>query len=139
MTKLERIEIHSTSTLRYNKAAVWLKANMYGNDFVYIQVPEEPICLFAKDVCNKKQFEMYKAIVDYKAEHGYAPIYQELVSITGRAIMTVQKRIKELENLGLIEYKGARMISVTGETYIRPLPMLHYEEIKNDISTERSK
>jgi len=134
MQKLGKIDIYSTSTLRYKKAAVWIKAKMYGNDFVYIQVPEEPITMFPKDVCNAKQFEMYKAIVDYKDKHGYAPIYQELVEITGRAIMTVQKRIKELEGLGLIEYKGARMIVVTGETYIRPLAMLHYEEIEDETS-----
>lgn len=110
------------------KYAAWIKARLYGEMSYYMYVPDRPIELWPEKICNKKQFEMYKAIVDFKDQKKYAPTYQELVDITGRAIVTVQKRVKELETLGLIIWHGARAIEIIGETYIKPLPMFFIED-----------
>jgi hypothetical protein len=112
----------------YKGAPAWIVTKIQGVEATYMQVEHQPLDFWPNEILNKKQFEMYKAIVDYKAEHGYAPIYTELVEITGRAIATVQKRMKEIEELGLIEKHGGRAISIKGETYVKPWPMKYFEE-----------
>ena len=134
MPKLGRIDIFDVSILKIRGAASWLKARMYGKEYIYVQVPELPLEMWPDKICNHKQLEMYDAIVKFKTDHGYAPIYQELVEITGRAIATVQKRIKELEELGLIEYLGGRMIKITGEIYLPPFPSQKLQEKDSETS-----
>jgi len=127
------IELLSKALLYWKNAPSWIVVNIRGRDVVYMQVEKKPLDFWPNEILNKKQFAMYKIIVDYKTEHGYAPIYSELVELSGHAIATVQKRIKEIQKLGLITYHGGRAISIHGELYTPPWPVRYLEE-KDELS-----
>lgn len=126
--------VYDRSKMSLRGVAAWVKAKIQGRDATFIQVKELPVELWPDRICNTKQFEMYKAINDFRDKYGYMPTYAEMVSWTGRAIATVQKRFRELEELGLIKYHGARAIEVMGSVWIKPLPLQYMEENPNEFT-----
>lgn len=67
-----------------------------------------------------KNYKIYKAIVDYFKEYGFAPSVRELAERTNYSSTNVYQHLKQIEKEGWIEitFKSARAIKVVGYKFV---------------------